>query len=222
MLVSAREHALHLLRSTNESSLPANGAERILAAAETLFAEKGFEAASISAIANRAGVSKANVFHHFASKRVLYLAVLKEASRASRALIESLGKAPGSTASRLRHFAQGHLANILAHDRVARLMLRDLLKRGEERGRDLAEQVFGENFARLVKIIAAGQASGELRRELDPALLALVLIGANVFFFEAREVFCHYPTVDFAGRPAEFSEKLLDLVLNGALSQRES
>ena len=59
-----------------------DSADRILRAAETLFAKHGFGAVSMSAIARRAGVSKANVFHHFATKQALYLAVLTAACRA--------------------------------------------------------------------------------------------------------------------------------------------
>ena len=47
--------------------------DRVLIAAEDLFATCGYDAVSISAIAERANVSKANIFHHFQSKRSLYI-----------------------------------------------------------------------------------------------------------------------------------------------------
>jgi len=45
---------------------------RILDAAVALFARRGFEATSITAIANRAGVSRAAVFWHFGCKQSLF------------------------------------------------------------------------------------------------------------------------------------------------------
>lgn len=45
---------------------------RILEAAIALFAERGYDGASISAIADRAGVSRATVFWHFSDKASLF------------------------------------------------------------------------------------------------------------------------------------------------------
>jgi TetR/AcrR family transcriptional regulator len=49
---------------------------RILAAAETVFAERGFAAATTSAIARLAGLPKANLHYYFRTKEVLYDRVL--------------------------------------------------------------------------------------------------------------------------------------------------
>ena len=42
---------------------------KIIAAARKVFAEHGFERASVDQIATRAGVSKATVYNHFAAPR---------------------------------------------------------------------------------------------------------------------------------------------------------
>src|SRR4051812_44092620 len=49
----------------------------ILQAARKLFASNGFEATSIDAIAEEAGVAKGAVYHHFASKEELFTRVLE-------------------------------------------------------------------------------------------------------------------------------------------------
>ena len=49
---------------------------RIMDAAEVLFVEKGFRGASLQAIADAAGLPKANVHYYFRSKANLYQAVL--------------------------------------------------------------------------------------------------------------------------------------------------
>ena len=54
-------------------------AGRILDAAEELFAERGYEAASLREIARRAGLQQPGLYNHFASKRDLYAAVLDRA-----------------------------------------------------------------------------------------------------------------------------------------------
>ncbi|QEX19656.1 TetR family transcriptional regulator [Hypericibacter terrae] len=49
---------------------------RILAAAEEIFAEAGYAAASMAAIAERAGLPKANLHYYFGTKEQLYLRLL--------------------------------------------------------------------------------------------------------------------------------------------------
>jgi AcrR family transcriptional regulator len=54
-------------------------AERILDAAEQLFAERGYEGASLREIARRAGIQQPGLYNHFDSKQQLYAAVLDRA-----------------------------------------------------------------------------------------------------------------------------------------------
>lgn len=207
-----------LVETISNLSVPGSDAvERILAAAKDLFAESGFNAVSMNAIAERAGVSKANVFHHFKSKNALYLEVLRTACSESGSQIDQLGSGSGTLVERLRGFSQSHLANILRDEKITRLIQRDLLENGSQRGKEFAEQVFGQNFASLVKILRTGQKNGELRKGIDPAMLATLLIGADVFFFQSREVLRHFPDVSFTDNPESYSRMLVDILLHGIL-----
>lgn len=195
----------------------ADAVERILAAAETLFAQQGFDAVSMNAIAEAAGVCKANIFHHFTSKNDLYVAVLRNACKDASQHLDELGSDELPLAERLGQFAQAHLQTILAHDQVTRLSLREMLNQGTHQGQELAEKVYGEKFSRFVAILRAGQAAGELRADIDPAVVATALLGANLFFFEAREVLGHFPDVTFTQQPERYSRLLADILLNGIL-----
>jgi TetR/AcrR family transcriptional regulator len=199
--------------------LPASSdtVERILAAAESLFAEHGFDAVSMSAIGEAAGVSKANVFHHFISKNDLYLAVLRNACRDAVQHLDDLSSDEAALTERLTQFARAHLVNLLDHAQVARLMLRELLSDNPRQGQELAEKVYGEKFSRFVAILRTGQKAGELRADIDPAMVATVLLGANVFFFESREVLRHFPDVTFTQQPERYSTMLADILLHGIL-----
>ena len=202
---------------------PSEGAERILAAAGSLFAEHGFDAVSMNAVAERAGVSKANVFHHFGSKDALYLAVIRAVCRGTSAEMERF-EADASTPvpQALNAVARDHLRLVLQHAGLSRLVLRDLLENGPVRGPELAQQVFGQNFSRLVRLLQAGQVRGELRDDVDPAMAAVLLIAADVFFFQSHDVLKHYPEVTFADQPERFSAMLVDLLLRGLLPRPSS
>jgi AcrR family transcriptional regulator len=68
-----RPPAAHSGRRPGESG----ASEAILEAARTLFAEHGFERATIRAVASRAGVDPALVHHYYGSKEQLFEAALK-------------------------------------------------------------------------------------------------------------------------------------------------
>ena len=60
-----------------EGNLDVPPAESILSAAARLFADKGYDAASMREIAEAAGVTKPTIYYHFKSKLGLFEAILK-------------------------------------------------------------------------------------------------------------------------------------------------
>jgi len=190
------------------------GAQRILDAAERLFAERGFDAVAVTEIAAQAGVSKANVFHHFGSKRELYVAAVRAACQQTTALLAPDGGPGEAVRTRLGRFLAGHLEHVHERAGLTRLVVRELLEPGHNGAQELAEKAFGDGFERLVSLIREGQASGELRSEADPAAAAL-MIGANVFFFQSRALLPHLPGVDFADDPAAYTRAVTDLLFRG-------
>ena len=54
--------------------------ERIFAAALELFSTQGFEATSVSQIADEVGICKASMYSHFTSKQEILEALIKEVS----------------------------------------------------------------------------------------------------------------------------------------------
>lgn len=205
----------------NITPIPTEAYGRILDAAEELFSEQGYDAVSMSAIAERASVSKANIFHHFKTKRELYLAVLKYACHESTCLLDNIVQAAGNLEGRLCHFIQAHMAYLYEHRRVTRLILRELIENDPRQGHEIAEEVLGENFTRFVGILREGQTRGELRDDVDPAIVAALLVGANVFFFQSAERLCNMPGVDLARDTARYTQMLSSILLQGVLRRPE-
>ena len=71
-------------------------ARQLLAVAEEVISERGFQSASMDEIAVRAGVTKPVLYHHFGSKDGLLAAVIERAGAELRtAVTESVRGAPG-------------------------------------------------------------------------------------------------------------------------------
>jgi len=66
----------------------------ILAAAEALFAERGFGGATMAAIAARAGVPKPNVHYYFPTKELLYRTVIEQVLTAWLTAASSFDSSP--------------------------------------------------------------------------------------------------------------------------------
>ena len=196
------------------------GAAAILCAATELFAERGFDSVPMSVIADRAKVSKGNIFHHFGSKEGLYLAVMKHACGNTASLLAEVTRDSGPFADRIRHFARAHLQYLVTHQCVTRLILRELAQGDEEVGRKLVEGAFGENFATLVAIFRSGQQDGYVRPELDPAVMALALFSGNVFFFQSQALLPHLSSVGFADDPDYYSNMVVNVFLRGVLTEK--
>jgi AcrR family transcriptional regulator len=120
--------------------------ERILTAAEELFAEHGYERTSTARLARAAGVPQGLVFYHFGTKENLLLSLVRE--RASTELTEVLPHASTSD----RHEAVAELwrqlrSHLGTPSRMQRILLREIDTHPELREQvrrmlvDIAEQV---------------------------------------------------------------------------------
>jgi AcrR family transcriptional regulator len=76
---------------------PVSTRERLLAAARELMEEGGYAAASVAAIADRAGLASGTLYRHFASKEELFVEVFRSAcrreERAMQAAVARAGEA---------------------------------------------------------------------------------------------------------------------------------
>lgn len=198
------------------------GEQGILEAAEVLFAEKGFDAVSMSAIAKLANTSKPNIYHHFKNKNELYLAIMEAAVQRASDLMDSLEDSPGTLSQRLARFSAGQLDNILHHDRSTQLILREAFSGGSERGRQIANQMVSKVFSRLVAMVHQGQLSGEFRDDVDSSLAAFMIIATNMFYFQSMPVMEDNPEVAFSGDASSFNRMVMDIFFNGLARQRNT
>lgn len=197
----------------------ASGEQGILEAAEILFAEKGFDAVSMSAIARLANTSKPNIYHHFKNKSELYLAIIKNAVQRASGLLDELEDAPGTFRQRLAGFSAGQLENIIAHGRSTQLILREALTGNSDRGRETANYMVSEVFGRLVAMVQHGQQKGELRNDIDPTLAAFMIESANIFYFQTMPMMKNIPEINYSDDVSAFSEGVMDIIFNGVLQK---
>ncbi len=97
--------------------------ERILDAAEDLFAERGYAATSLGDVADRVGIRSPSLYNHFRNKEALYAAVVDRLLAAFAAPLDELRQAPLTAEGIYRwleitvrmHHQRPNLARLLQH-----------------------------------------------------------------------------------------------------------
>ena len=197
----------------------AAGARSILDAATAAFAQGGFDSVSIADIARAAGVSKANVFHHFKSKEALHQEVLRLACTDHAEFAEDLlARDDLSSAAKLRALVAYDFEDAYAKPRDTHLIIREVMNTGCCTGRDLVEPFFMRNFDAIVAVIRQGQARGEFRADLDAPTVALTMGGSFVMFFQNRHQLGRLLGTGCCPTPADCAERVSAALLGGVLA----
>jgi TetR/AcrR family transcriptional regulator len=153
----------------------------ILAAAETLFAERGFDAVSLQEIGDAAALSRGTPNYFFGSKHDLYVAVLERAfadreeatTRAFepvRAWCESARA--GSLRRPLTRAIESYMSFLLARPAFVRLIVREELRGGE--GLRLAQREATAMREALAAVRAVARKRSLRSFDVDDAVLVLV------------------------------------------------
>ncbi|MZD03692.1 TetR family transcriptional regulator [Streptomyces sp. SID5785] len=144
-----------------------------------LIAEKGLTAASLSAIAERAGLSKAAVLYHFTSKdnltQAAFAHVLDAFTGYVAACVAERGDDPRAA---LRAYVRAMIGYQRDHRRHVRVITETLLDdHGGTRFRAPGQHDVGGRGRALAELLEAGQRAGQFR-EFDPGTVALAVGGA--------------------------------------------
>lgn len=157
--------------------------KRILEAATAEFARHGLGGARIDRIAAAAGANKRMIYYHVGKKEPLYLAVLERTYEhirvAERELnLEELGA--GAAIAKLLTFTWQYFI-----DNPEFLAL--LNEENQHRARHLrhsrkVKQLHSPFVALIADILRRGQASGELRKGIDPVQLYISIAALSYFY----------------------------------------
>ena len=148
--------------------------DRILRAAETIFARHDYHEVQMDDVVAACGVGKGTVYRYFPSKQELYLAVIFDGIERLRAELEAAVRTEEAPASKIRHIVHRTLAYFWD-----RQFFFALIHRSEHKPDGEAREWFRhrEALAAVVQeTVAAAMAAGHARR-LDPRIAAEMLLG---------------------------------------------
>ena len=149
--------------------------ERILSAAERIFARHGFFAAKVSDVAKEAGVADGTIYLYFKSKDDLLISLFErrmlELTEALQAAIA--GKPPRE---QLRSFIRTYLQKC-SDEAAATEVLTIELRQSSKFMKEYENPAFADFLRMLGGIITAAQASGDLTQAIPAHIAARMIFG---------------------------------------------
>ncbi|MGB6984962.1 MAG: TetR/AcrR family transcriptional regulator [Candidatus Aquilonibacter sp.] len=141
-----------------------------------IFAERGFDAASMEDVARAAGITKASIYHHVASKEALLARGLERALSALFGVLEQPEAKTGAPRARLT-------AIVLRVAEITMSLRAEVSVLFRVRGNSTTERDAMERRrtfdARIAELVREAQAAGEVRKDIDPALLVRLIFGMS-------------------------------------------
>jgi len=148
---------------------------RILRAAITVFARSGYHASKVSDVATEAGVAYGLVYHYFGSKEQLLDTIFRRTWTNMLEAVEEVERSDAPTREQIRAIARIVLGGWQLDPDLIRVLIREVA-RGPQLEQEIDE--IARAFDALERVVARGQAKGELRTDIEPRLAAWILYGA--------------------------------------------
>lgn len=171
-------------RGGTAKAMPTNPtAAALIEAGRELFAEHGYDGASVRAITTRAGANLGAITYHFESKRALYEAVLESCLAPFAETVVSAAERSGTALDRIESVVRAYFAFLADNPDLPKFMMRELVAgRAPPRA---ATSKMKRVAGAIAAVVAEGQADGSIR-EGDPALMALSIISQPIYLTIAR------------------------------------
>jgi AcrR family transcriptional regulator len=186
--------------------------EKVLAAAEELFFEQGYDATSVREVVERAGVTKGALYHHFTSKEDLLYEMYMELFRVNLAGLERILRHGADPAQMLREIIDDLVVTNANSFRGITVAARELRRLDQERWVSL--QADWRRYQDSVrKIIRDAQEQGVFATTASPEIISWSIFGFT------NDLHTWYRP-DGPKSAAVIAKELADFVLNG-LAKRE-
>ncbi|GFN21824.1 TetR/AcrR family transcriptional regulator [Thermanaeromonas sp. C210] len=192
--------------------------ERILSAAEEIFAAKGLRGARVDEIAAKAKVNKGMLYHYFRSKEDLYAAVLEANFEKVLAATSQAAKGKGDPKEQLVEAIKTYFYFLAQNPHFARLMSWEALEGGVY-ARKVLPLIWEEGLPQLKGILEEGKARGVFRPDLDIRQMLTSISSLCISYFTKKDILAVL-WQDNPAHPQNLEKRLehiLDLVLKNVL-----
>ncbi|MCE5273587.1 MAG: TetR/AcrR family transcriptional regulator [Syntrophaceae bacterium] len=189
--------------------------DRIITSALKIFAEKGFQDATISEISKAAGVSDATVYEYFNSKEELLFAIPEEITEDALRGAERILPFLRGVDSKLRALVQIYMTLYEKNPQYSALIMLHL-KTNRNFLKTKAYEVIRTAARMLLSCIQEGIEDGTFKKDIDPYLVRSMILGT------IEHLCTRWHLLGTPSNLVEQVDPLVDLLLDGLRVQENS
>lgn len=189
---------------------------RIVEIATLEFAAKGYDGARVDDIVERCGVSKNLIYHYFAGKEALFVAVMELAYRRMRERQNEWSFKNLSPRKGIEKLVIYTFEHFLEEPTVIPLLNTENLHKAKHIGRSKdIPRLYNPLIAAIEELLERGRESGEFRGNVDPIDLYITISGLSYFYLSNQHTLSYLFGQDLmqAKRLAQRKKHVVDVVL---------
>lgn len=181
---------------------------QIQEAAQTVFARKGFQEATISDVARLAGISDATIYEYFTSKEELLFSIPLETTNKANEILEFHLNYVRGAANRIRSVIY-HYLNFYQSNMEYASVIMLILKTNRKFLETEAYQSVRRGMGLILKVIQEGIETGEFKPDIDPYLVRSVILGT------IEHTVIRWVLMDRHQKIEDVVDPLVDLIIDG-------
>lgn len=194
------------------NQLPIEKKERITEAFISEFAKKGFRAASMNKIVERAGISKGSLFNYFNSKNQLFMYVYKVAFERVKEYLREVREETKDEEffTRFQKIMEAGVTFIQKHPKLARIYYRILYTGDSPEGATILRELHAESMKFIGSLVKQGVERGEISAGIDVDKAAFILESVLNRFLQVQNQNVLDPSLNLYGASSEESERWIE------------
>jgi len=181
----------------------------ILQVANAVFAEKGFQEATISQIARKANIAEGSIYDYFKNKEDLLFSIPEERMESFLSGLQEHLKGIQGALEKLRKLIWYHLDFYERNQDYTRILLLDL-RQNPRFNQSRAYGMIRQYSGMILRMIEEGKKEGSIRKEVDSYILRDLILGAIEHFSIRGFIMGRVPHL------AEGADHLYDQIVSGA------
>lgn len=193
-----------------------NKKDKIIETALQVFAEKGFQEATITEISQKSGVSESTIYDYFRTKEELLFSIPEKISNdrrnEERKIMSYIPEAEG----RIRYFIENFIRDYQVNPDYSSLVLLQLMpnKKFRQTSSHTAIRTIAND---LLNCIRDGINDGSFKKDLDPYLIRSIIMGTIEHMFIQWHMEDRPKDHNISEKAAQFTE----IIFNGIRQNRE-
>jgi TetR/AcrR family fatty acid metabolism transcriptional regulator len=192
----------------------------ILHAAVRVFADKGYQGCRIADVAKQAGVAYGLVYHYFRNKEELLESVFAEQWTIFIQSIRAIADGPGTAPEQLAAVCRFSIDVYRTAPAAVRVLLLEVARTPNSLRVGSTRQTFVTALGLVADLVRKGQASGELRGDVDAGIAAAAMLGALELTLTGMIVGAIGEAADNSDDAVERAKRsVIDLVLGGLVAK---